>query len=116
MSKRAILKNIFLLLVIVFIVYFFAQHAGAAQNQLFSFLNIPGSSVKGASTEKAQEVTGKLGSDVGNGLEQIKQQALQVSLGDALSGLSRLQKIPQDFHTVQEFVKGQVNHVIQSRN
>ena len=111
-----VIKNIFLVLVIAFLVYFFAQYAGTAQNQLLSVFNLPGSSVKGASTEKAEEITGKIGSDIGSGFEQIKQQALQVSLGDAITGISRLQRIPQDFQTVQEYVRGQVDHVIQSRN
>ncbi len=78
-------------------------------------MNVPGADVKGASTKRAEEISGKLSSDIGNLLEQTKIQALDLTLGDAISGLSHLQKVPQDVHSMQEFTTEQIDSVLKSR-
>ncbi|MBI3887471.1 hypothetical protein HY310_00190 [Candidatus Microgenomates bacterium] len=115
MSKRTVLKNISLLLALVAIVYFVANYTGLAKNTILSLLNVPGTEVKGASTKRAEEISDKLGSDIGNLLEQTKIQALQFTLGDAITGLSHLQKVPQDIHSMQEFTTKQIDSVLKSR-
>jgi hypothetical protein len=115
MNKLIIVKKISLGIVLFVSIYFFVQYIDIAKNQFFSLLQIPTSDIKGASTQKAKEVSGKIESDIGNEFEQIKTQALQVSLGDAIASVSRLQKIPQDVQSIQGFVLEQVGSMIQSR-
>lgn len=78
-------------------------------------LQIPGSSVKGASTERAEELSEKFKSDLSNQFVILQEQVLNLTLGDVINGLVRLQKIPQDFHSLQEFTKEQLNDMVKSR-
>ena len=112
---RSALKNLSLLIALVGVVYLIANYGGSVKNRIFDTFNIPGSSVKGASTQKAEEVSKTLKEDLGEQFEIVKEQALKFSLGDAFTTVSRLQKIPQDFQSIKEYTQEQINHVIKSR-
>ena len=112
---RAFLKNIFLILALVAIVYFVSHYGGFAQSQLFKMFNIPGSSVAGASTKRAEEISGKISSDINDQLEILKKQALNLTLGDAINGLSRLQKVQKDFNSLKDYTEKKANDVLESR-
>lgn len=107
---RSVLKNVSLLAALVVVVYLVANYAGSAKTRIFSMLDIPGSSVKGASTEKAEEISEKFKSDIGEQVSLLQKQALNVTLGDAITVVSRLQKIPQDFQTLQEYTTTQLEN------
>lgn len=112
---RTVLKNLSLLTALLLIVYLTANYAGDAKNRVLAMLDIPGSSVKGASTERAQELSEKFQSDIGTQLGILQEQALNVTLGDAITVLSRLQRIPQDIEAIKSYTEVQINNVVQSR-
>ena len=112
---RSVLKNLSLLTALLVIVYLTANYAGDAKSRVFAMLNIPGSSVKGASTERAQEISEKFQSDIGAQLGVLQEQALNITLGDAITVISRLQKVPQDFHAIQEYTSNQIENFTQKK-
>ena len=115
MSKFSVIKRIIMIGLLGVLVYTTVRYGDVIKSYLVAFVPVSESSVQGISTQKASEVTGKLQGDIGSGFDQIQQQALQISVGDLVSGFSRLQKIPQDFHAVQDYVKGQIENVVESR-
>lgn len=78
-------------------------------------LNIPGSSVQGVSTQRAQDISGKIGSDVGDQVENARSYILDVKVADAVAGFARLQRVPKDVQAITSYTKEQVDHVLQSR-
>lgn len=112
---RTALKNISLLIALVAVVYIVANYSGFAKNQVFSLLHMQTSEVKGASTQKAEEVSNKLKSDVTEQFEIVKEQALSFSVEDAINAFSRLQKVPEDFESIKSYTQEQIDRVIQSR-
>lgn len=78
-------------------------------------LNIPGSSVQGVSTSKAQEITGKIKSDMSGQVGIVKDQLLQLTVGDIVGVLSRAEKIPKDFRAVEEYTKEQIGDMLKSK-
>lgn len=109
------LKNIIVIVLLVVAVYFASLYGDLAKNQLLKILNIPGSSVAGASTEKAEEISGKIKSDVNVQLEIVKQQALNFTIGDAINSFSRLQKVQKDFISLKEYTEEKVNDMLESK-
>lgn len=113
--KRTFFKNISLVVALVVVVYLVANYSGLVQTTLLQLLNIPGSSVKGASTQRAQELSEKFKSDLRDQFAILQEQALNLTLGDAINGIYRLQKIPKDIHTLQEFTKEQIDDMLKSK-
>lgn len=113
--KKTFLKNISLLIALVVVVYLVANYSGSLRNQVLALLQIPGSSVKGASTERAQELSDKFKSDLRDQFVLLQEQAINLTLGDVINGLSRLQKIPQDIHSLQTFTKEQMDNMVKSK-
>lgn len=116
MSKIAALKNIFILLFFVGIVYMVSYYAEPVKTMVLGMLNMQDESVLGASSERAKEITGKVGSDIAGFAFGIQKQALEITLGDVIGTISRAQQIPRDVQSVHEFVKEQANNVLQSVN
>ena len=114
MSKFAVLRNLIMIIIIVGVVFMFSNYAEPVKNMVFGMLNIPNSSVLGASSQRAEEFSQKVGSDIGGHLENLQKQALNIKMGDIVNTLSRAQKIPQDLNTAREFIKEQADNVLQS--
>lgn len=112
---RTALKNLSLLIALVAIVYLIANYSEPVKNQVLSLLNLSTSSVKGASTERAQEITEKFQSDIGTQLGVLQEEALNFTLGDAITVVSRLQKIPEDFHSIQEYTSQRIENFTQKK-
>ncbi len=110
MNKLGFLKNISLLIALVVVVYLVANYGGSFKNQAMALLNIPGSSVKGASTERAQEISDKFKSDLGSQVDIITSQVLNLKVSDAIDGFSRLQKIPKDIKSIEDYTTEQINN------
>jgi len=109
MGKLGFLKNIVLVLALVVAVYLVANYGGSLKNQALALLHIPDtSSVKGASTQRAQEISDKFKSDLGSEFENIASQAMNLKAADAINGLSRLQKIPRDINSIKQFTQEQI--------
>lgn len=116
MKKFTFFKNISLIVALVAIVYFVSHYAGFAQSELMKMFNIPGSSVAGASTKKAEEISEKIKSDVEGQLGILQKQALSLTIGDAINSLSRLQKVQKDFNSLKDYTEEKVNDVLESKS
>lgn len=92
------------------------HYAEPVKNIVLGMVNIQDDKVLGASSERAQEITGKVGSDVAGHLVILQRQIMALTLGDIVHTLSRAQKIPQDVQVVHAFVKEQAENVLQSVN
>ncbi len=92
-----------------------SRYAEPVKNNLFATFNLQ-SDVLGASSNRAEEITDKIGSDVLGHIANIQKQALEITLGDVVETVSRVQKIPNDIQFVHEFIKEQADHVLQSVN
>lgn len=113
MGKFSLIKNISLIIALVVVVYLIANYSGMVKDQIFQMLNIPGSSVKGASTERAQEISTKFQSDLGTQFGVLQEQALHVTLSDAIDTVARLQRVPRDFQAIQEYTTNKIENFIQ---
>jgi len=112
---RTIVKNISLILALVAVVYLVANYTGIAQTKVMDLLHISGSSVQGASTQRAQEVSEKMRSDLASLANEATGQILNIRVSDVISGASRLQKIPHDVNAVKEFAKEQLDSMLKSK-
>lgn len=109
------IKRLVLIGLVIAVLYGVIRYRDVAQNSFTAFVPFAPTNVLGLSTKKANEVTGKLQSDIGDGVKQAKKQALQISLGDVINGFTRLQRIPQDANTLKAYVQDHIEHVIESR-
>jgi hypothetical protein len=105
-----VLKNIFLVVLIVGFVYIFSNYAEPVKNMVFGMLHIPSTSVLGASSERAGDFSKKMSSDISDQAENLKKQALNIKLGDVVNTLARAQKIPQDIKVAGDFIKEQADN------
>lgn len=112
MGKLSVFKNIFLILLLVGVVYMAANYAEPVKNMALGMINIEDNNVLGASSSRANEITGKVGSDIGKQVENLKNQAFNIKLGDIFSTLSRAQKIPQDIQAAGEFIREQADNLV----
>ncbi len=97
----SVLRNIIAFLVLAAIVYAVSNYYGIAQQTV---------GVKGASTEKAQEVSNEIQSDIGKQAEKAADSASDVTVGDIFGFLQRFQKIPQDLQNAREYSEDQLNN------
>lgn len=109
------IKNAFLITLLVVGVYFVANFAEPTKNQILSMVGLAESDVKGATTQKAEEISSEIGENVNDQVSTATDQALNVRIGDIVTTLSRVQKIPQDIGNAGAFVKEQIDNVLQSR-
>lgn len=115
MSKFGFFKNLSIILALIVVVYVVANYSGIATSSVMQMFNISGSSVQGASTEKAQEVSENIGSDVGNQVENARSYVLDVKLVDAFNGVMRLQQVPKDVQNITTYTREKVEGMVQSR-
>jgi uncharacterized protein YjbJ (UPF0337 family) len=108
-------RNIFFIALLVGGVYFVANYGGGLKNQALSMVGLSDGDVKGASTKKAEEVSGKISNDVENQLDVAKDQALNMRVSDALNAISRFQRVPKDFNSISGYVQDQMGNMLQSR-
>jgi hypothetical protein len=111
---RTVLKNISLIFALVAVVYFASHYSGTIKSEILKTFNIPGSSVAGASTKRAQEISGKISSDIIGQVDVLQKQSLNLTLTDAINGMSRLQKISRDFNTLKDFTEKKASDMLKS--
>lgn len=97
------------------IIYVIGNYWETARNQVLGLLHLPASSVKGASTERAQEISNQFRADINNQIGVLEGQVLNLRVSDALSLISRMNKIPQDVHSAQQYLNMQVGSVLKSK-
>ena len=101
-----VLRTIIAFVVLIALVYFISQYAGVIQEKI---------GVKGASTSRAQGITGQISSDVGQGVNAAKNQAMHVSLSDVVDYLGRFKRIPQDIVGAKDYVTEQYTNMVESK-
>ncbi len=97
-----ILKNIIGVLLLVGVIYFVSNYFGLVQETV---------GVKGASTEKAEEISEEIQSDINKQAEKAADNASNVTVGEIITFFGRFQKIPEDIANVQEYSVNQINNV-----
>lgn len=112
---RTFVKNILLIVALVLIVYFVSRYSGFIKSEAMKLFNIPGSSVQGVSTKKAEEISGKISSDVSKQLEIAQKQILDLTLSDVINSVSRVQKIKNDFDSLKDYTEDKVNDMLKSK-
>lgn len=115
MGKFVLLKNIFLILFIIGVVYMFANYAEPVKNMAFGILHVPSNNVLGASSLRAGEFSQNVKSDIDKTAENLQKQILNITVGDIFGVLGRAQRIPQDIKTAGDFIKEQADNVLQSK-
>jgi hypothetical protein len=97
---KSVLRSIIGLLMLCAIAYLVYNYYGTAQSAV---------GVKGASTEKAQEITENVKSDLDKQADKAAESASQVTVGEIVGFFGRFQKIPEDVANARQYVEGQVN-------
>ncbi len=95
-----VLKNIIGVVLLVAVVYFVSNYFGLVQETV---------GVKGASTEKAEEISEEIQSDINKQAEKAADNASNVTVGEIVDFFGRFQKIPEDIANVQEYSINQIN-------
>lgn len=87
------------------------------RNNLLSYLpqNASVPDVKGIGTEKAQDVSGQLKSDIDEGVKRVQGEALNLKVSDLINILNRGQKIAEDFRGFQEYIKVQFENSVNNK-
>ena len=112
MNKLGFLKNISIIIAIIAVVYIVANYSGLVKSTVMQLLNIPGSSVAGVSTKRAEEISGKISSDVQGQFGIAQEKVLSLTLSDAINSLSRLKKIQQDFNSIKDYSEEQIRNLM----
>jgi hypothetical protein len=92
--------------VLLALVYFVSQYAGVIQEKI---------GVKGASTSRAQNITGQITGDINEQVNNAKKQAMQLSLQDVMNYLGRFNRVPQDIMGAKDYVTQQYTNMVESK-
>jgi len=112
---RNFIKNISLISALVLIIYFASYYSGFIKSEAMKLFKIPGSSVQGASTKKAEDVSEKIKSDIQDQLKILQKQVLNLTLGDAINSFSRLEKIQHDYNSLKNYSEEKINDMLKSK-
>ncbi len=89
----------------------------AIRNNILTYLpqnkSLP--DVKGIGTEKAQDVTGQIKSDIDEGVKKVQGEALNLKVSDLVNIVNRGQKIAEDFRGFQEYIKAQAEGFLNNK-
>ena len=109
------IKHLLTIALVIGIVYFAVSYSGPVKDRFLTILHFSGSSVKGASTKRADAISGQIKSDINNQLDSVKKQALNVKVSDLMNTFSRLQKIPRDVTSLENYLKDQLNNLTKNK-
>lgn len=101
------LRNVIAVLALVVVIYLVTNYSGMLQKQV---------GVKGASTERGQDIAGHISQDVGIQIDSAKEQAMHISLSDVVAYFNRFQRIPKDINDIKNFTQDQINNVLESKD
>lgn len=101
-----VLKNIVGVVLLVGVVYIVSNYFGLVQETV---------GVKGASTEKAEEISEEIQSDINKEAEKAADNASNVTVGEIITFFGRFQKIPEDINNAKEYGQAQIDSVLKSR-
>lgn len=112
MGIFTVLRNIFLIVLLLGIVFMVSRYAEPVKHMALGMVNLQDESVLGASSERAQDITEKVGSDLAAQAGTAVDQFLNIRFGDVVTVLLRVQQIPQDISSVHNFVKEQAEAIV----
>lgn len=99
----SVFRSIIGVLLLCAIAYFVYNYYGTAQSAV---------GVKGASTEKAQEITESVKSDLDQQADKAAESASQVTVGEIVGFFARFQKIPEDISNVRQYLESQTENLM----
>lgn len=98
---KVILRNLIAVIALIVIGFIVTNYYGSLQQTV---------GVKGVNTNKAQEITEDLSSDVGQQVDNAAEKAGEVKVNDVVAFFQRFQKIPEDISNMKTYVTEQVEH------
>jgi hypothetical protein len=98
-------RNLIAIIALVAVVYIVSNYTGVIQQQV---------GVKGIRTDRAQDISSNISSDIGREIDAAQQKALQVNLGDVMHWVSRFQKIPRDINATKAYLQEQYDAMVKS--
>lgn len=96
---KTLFRNFIAFTALIAIVYFVTNYYGSIQETI---------GVKGMSTQKAQEITKDINKDISKEIHNAGEKIGEIKISDIIAGLSRFQKIPQDFTNTKEYIEEQI--------
>lgn len=99
----SVLRSLVAVVILGAIVYGVYNYYGMAQNAV---------GVKGASTQKAQEITESVKSDLDQQADKAAESASQVTVGEIVGYFARFQKIPEDISNARSYLESQTENLI----
>jgi hypothetical protein len=115
MQHSKFLAKIFMLAFLGGLVFLFFRSSSEEKTRFLSLLHLPDQGVKGAATTRADTISNQIKSDVSSSAASLKDQVLNVKVSDALGEFNRIQKIPRDIHSLQNFAQTQVSHFLKEK-
>ena len=101
-----VLRTIMGVVLLVGVGYFVTNYSSLVKEQ---------AGVKGAHTERAEEITTEIGSDLNQHVDAARDQAMKITVQDVVDFFGRFQKIPEDVTNAQQYVEDQFGNVLKAR-
>ena len=114
---KTVLRNLFFFLILIIVVLFASHYAHYVRAVALTLLQTKTTdeSVQGVSTNKTEELSEKMKSDLYHQALFIKEYSLQISVADVLGIVSRVDQVPDDFDSVKSYSQDFFDRMIQSR-
>ena len=112
---KRLIRHLLSFAIIIGMVYFALNYSGPVKDKFLTLLHFSNSSVKGASTKRAEAISGQIKNDINTQLDSVKNQALNIKVSDLMNTFSRLQKIPRDINGLQSYLRDQINTLTKSK-
>lgn len=78
-------------------------------------VSVPEADVQGIATDRANEISGELFSDLSDAGETVQKDVFEVTIGDIFSSVLRLQQVPADIQNTRDSFSDYVGSVLESR-
>lgn len=95
--------------------FMFFSSSSEEKTKLLYVLHIPDKAVKGTSTQRAEDISSQIKSDIASSAAVLKEQVLNVRVADALGEFHRIQKIPRDINSLKEFAQDQLTNLLKKK-
>lgn len=100
---KSLFRTLIAVVLLGAIAYLVYNYYGVVQNAV---------GVKGASTQKAQEVTESVKSDLNQQADKAAESASQVTVGEIVGFFTRFQKIPEDVSNARSYLESQAESLM----
>jgi hypothetical protein len=107
-----LIKNIFVIIVIIAIIVGVTMFSAPAKNALSQ---LPGGKILGTQSDRSDEIKEQLSKDVNYQVDNAKKQTMNIKVSDVVNSYTRLQKIPTDLNSAELYLQNQIRHVIYNK-